>query len=256
MEKIINKTIESMEMPFTVSIVIDDDINFSYSSFEAVKKRIEGFLNQVDRDFSPFKRNSLVCKYQRGELSNLAFTPQFQAIFAYSMDAYDTTQGAFDPFFNHHYDPTGIVKGWAIQGAFHQFLQPLIDSNQIVAAAINGAGDIQMAVNSQYDYIWDIGIENPTNVTQLCWHYQLRNGAIATSGVSKRGAHITRQTNNSLVQATVVANNLMDADVYATTAISMGQLRFKKFAVIQGINGLMIDNRQNLIELKGEFSYA
>ncbi|MGX7329108.1 hypothetical protein ACWOEC_07225 [Enterococcus bulliens] len=49
----------------------------------------------------------------------------------------EKSAGILDPFYSGTYDPTGLVKGWAIEEAFFRYLQPLLDTNQLIAASIN-----------------------------------------------------------------------------------------------------------------------
>lgn len=236
---------QSMTMPFTLQFAnpaFTDSLN---ADLQKVIHQVHQFLDQVDATFSPFKSDSLVSQYQRGDLQNNEITNQFREVFGLAIKAQSVTDGAFTPFFKKQYDPTGIVKGWAIQRAFERFMQPLIDDGKVVAVLLNGAGDIQMSTSDQSSFTWQIGIENPTDLSQLIYRYELKNGAIATSGISKRGEHIIHRDKTApLIQATIVANELIEADLLATTAIVMGKTKFTQFAQHHPTAGLLVDDQQ------------
>lgn len=151
---------------------------------------------------------------------------EFAQIYALAEQAKQLTCGHFDPMHAGQYDPTGIVKGWAIERAHERFLMPLIKSGQCDAAALGGGGDIQTAVADTSDFVWRIGVQDPANPNATLRTITLRNGAVATSGTSKRGEHITRSAHD-LAQATIVDDHLAFADMWATAAISAGERTFR-----------------------------
>lgn len=238
----------AMQMPFTLKFALIGDGPIP-AELTQVAKKVEQFLQQVDQNFSPFKADSLVSKYQRGELTAAEFSPQFQEVYGIAIQAQQVTNGAFDPFYAEQYNPTGLVKGWAIQRAFERFVQPLINRQIVLGAALNGAGDIQMAVVDNTDFRWEIAIENPADVQQVIWHYQIGTGAIATSGFSQHAGHIKVQTVPDLNQVTIVASTLIEADVLATAAITMGSSQLQKFRKTYPLTGLLVDQQQQIQEI-------
>lgn len=200
--------------------------------------RIANHLHSVETRFSPFNARSLVACARRGDWSALLNDPDFAEVYALCTQAKQLTDGAFDPMHDGAYDPTGIVKGWAIQRAHERILMPLVRSGRCAAAALGGGGDIQTAVHADSDFQWRIGVQNPFAVDAGTTHTDaehtatlrtitLRNGAVATSGTYRRGEHITR-TAHDLAQATVVDDHLIFADMWATAAISAGERRFRE----------------------------
>ncbi|KAB7789931.1 FAD:protein FMN transferase [Bifidobacterium leontopitheci] len=128
---------------------------------DSVMPKIAAWLDHVDRAFSPFRADSLVGRARRGDWSALLTDPEFAEVYALCQQAKRLTGGAFDSMHAGVYDPTGIVKGWAVQRAFERFLQPLIRDGQCEAAAIGGGGDIQTGVAETSGFVWRIGVENP-----------------------------------------------------------------------------------------------
>ena len=77
-------------------------------------------------------------------------------------------------------DPTGLVKGWAVERA---------------AALLERAGARRFLVDAGGDVVlrggpWRVGIRHPRLRDRLAAVLELRDGAVATSGAYERGAHI------------------------------------------------------------------
>lgn len=241
-------TIASMAMPFTIQTVSYPNRPYPYEITKQAIQYLQTYLDQIDQDFSPFKNNSLVSRFQNNQLLPSEFTDQFQEVLGLTTMFRDLTEGAFDPYFDNHYDPTGLVKGWAIQHGFDFFLKPLLQQDSIVAIALNGAGDMQLNTKENNPFQWHVGIENPADPQSIIREITIQNGAIATSGFSKRGQHIKRiSPDDSLTQATIIANELIVADVMATTAIAMERQKFEAFANKQNLHGLLITNTSQQI---------
>lgn len=242
------QTLNAMTMPFTLKFVMTKASPLTDHTLAATVDAVARVLQQIDQDFSPFKSTSLISRYQRGVLKPHQFTDQFQEVFALASKAQSLTNGAFDPYFDHHrYNPTGLVKGWAIQRIFERELAPLLYTTDLVAVALNGAGDIQMGVRPDHPYTWHVGIEDPADPQRLIHQYALQNGAIATSGFSQHPQHIlTQNQSTDLTQATVIANALIEADILATSAIAMGQAQFRHFTIHYPTHGLLVDQQQHI----------
>lgn len=218
-----------MGMPFTVKLgfTLSTDFFSNKVIFENLIKKITVYLNHIDEHFSPFKKMSLVSKFQRRELTLPEFTTEFQEVYNIAESATSETKAYFDAHVKGVYDPTGLVKGWAIEKAFYSFLHPLVSKHLVQAVAINGAGDMQFEVESETDFKWQIGIEDPLDPSKTLAVFQMPTGAIATSGTSKRGEHIIRTgSGEELIQASIIAPSLIQADIYATAAISAGRTPF------------------------------
>ena len=73
---------------------------------------------------------------------------------------------------------------------------------------------------------WRIGVEDPRSADRIVAIVPVRNGAVATSGLAHRGAHIqdprTGIVPTALASVTVVAPSLTWADIDATAAFVLG----------------------------------
>ena len=129
------------------------------------------------------------------------------------------TGGLFDPYFSGRYDPTGLVKGWAVARAFTLAISPMLDDGRLRSAAINAGGDMLVSTVEADSPGWMIGVEDPRDTRRYLAAFRLRGGAVATSGASKRGEHVARRC-REVLQATVIADSIIDADVWATALLA------------------------------------
>lgn len=235
-----NMVIDQMNIPFTIKFATKDPDDLVMEQLEKTTKKIEIKLRQIDLDFSPFRADSLVSKYQLGDRRPLLNSQDFQSVYAQTMLAEQMTEKIFTPYFSGRFDPTGLVKGWAIEQSFEQYLRPLLADPKIAGVSLNGGGDIKLAVRDDSDFQWGIGIEDPNNLLDIIATYYLRNGAIATSGNSKRGEHIIKKAANEVTQVTIVSNSLVDADVWATTGVAAENEQFLRLIKEHNLSGLLI----------------
>lgn len=252
-----NRVVKQMNIPFTIKLATKDPDVVVMEQLKIVTGQINERLHRIDLDFSPFRDDSLVSRYQRGDQSPLLESTDFQSIYAQTVLAEQMTDSIFTPYFAGHFDPTGLVKGWAIEQAFDQYLKPLLEDPKIEAVSLNGGGDMKLATRQGSDFHWGIGIENPDDLSQIIATYYLKNGAVATSGNSKRGEHIIRMHENAVEQVTVISNSLVDADVWATVGISAGIDKFSTMINEYNLSGLLIDEtRKSLNFSEGAIANA
>lgn len=240
----------AMSLPFVLTLVLDPKQADAMPNPGAIVDQVGAFLKQVDQDFSAFKPTSLVSRFQRGELAEDEYTEQFKEVLDLATKAEATTDGAFDPYYSGKYDPTGMVKGWAIEQAFNAYLAPLIRHQRVTAAVLNGAGDMRFGVMAGSDFIWNIGIGDPNDSERMIYQLDIQNGAMATSGIGPQGNHISlKGFDATLEQATIISDNLIEADVLALAAVAMGKEAFLAFSETHEANGLLVDQNMTEIEL-------
>jgi DMSO/TMAO reductase YedYZ heme-binding membrane subunit len=118
-------------------------------------------------------------------------------------------------------DPSGVVKGWAVQRA-SMFLAALEETDFCLSAG----GDIVCHTALPDSAAWRIGIEDPHNPTRLIAMVPVRSGAVATSGTAHRGDHLvdprTGQPPKAIASVTVIEASLTWADIDATAAYVHG----------------------------------
>ena len=234
--------LKRMNMPFTIVFVRDSFDEMLIDVLNQIVNEIDKYLQNVEEKFSPFLSESLVSRHTDigEELQDDFFDIEYQEVYSRSIIAKKETHGLFDPFFDGKYNPTGFVKGWAIENAFMKYIKPLIDNNILEAGAINGAGDMQVGTRLDSNFSWEIGIENPEDKEKIIAKYSIKNGAVATSGLSKKGQHIKSDNEINHVQVTVVGTYLSDVDVLATAGIIANEKIWSKIVKNKLLTGILL----------------
>jgi thiamine biosynthesis lipoprotein len=183
-------------------------------------------LREVDRVFSTYRADSAISRLGRGELRVEDCPAEVLEVLELGERARLESRGAFDvrrpgPDGVRLLDPSGVVKGWAVQRAA-QALEALPETDFCLAAG----GDMVVRTRLATSRDWRIGIEDPADPTAVVAVVPLRNGAIATSGLAHRGAHIvdarTGATPLAIASVTVIGPDLVWADIDATAAFALG----------------------------------
>ncbi|MDN6968518.1 FAD:protein FMN transferase [Oenococcus sp. UCMA 17063] len=216
--------INEMNIPFTVQIIVKEDDEITRKIILERAKKIHEWLVLVDHIFSPFKTDSELVLYNHRKIELINTNPFFQEVFALSVWAKEMTQGMFSANFAGEYNPTGVVKGWAIEKVEHVQLKPLLSDPNFVAVNLNGGGDMQFNTSSGSDWQWGIGIVSPFNNEKFISRFGMKNGAVATSGTSQRGEHLFNPSTGyavstesfNIISATVIDSKLTYADIWAT----------------------------------------
>ena len=187
---------------------------------------VVGVLRRADRVFSTYRPDSPINRWGRGELALGDAPPEVAEVLALAEAARVESGGAFDiratpsPYGGGP-DPSGVVKGWAVQRA-STLLDRLVDTDHCLSAG----GDMVCRTRRPDADPWQIGIEDPSDPARLLATIPVHNGAVATSGTLHRGEHIvdprTGAPARALRQVTVVGPDLTAVDIEATTAFVLG----------------------------------
>ena len=187
-------------------------------------------LHEVDATFSTYKADSAVSRVRRGELDLPQAPDAVREVAALCRQAADRCDGWFagwlpdGPRGPRLFEPTGLVKGWAVEAACRRLAGALPAHDVLVDAG----GDVALQCNRTDTPDWTVGIEDPRERTRLLATLPLRAGGVATSGSAARGAHVldprTGEAGGAgLLAVTVVGPSLLWADVYATAAFARGR---------------------------------
>jgi len=183
-------------------------------------------LTEVDRVFSTYREDSVISQLSRGAIRLADCPAEVHEVLALGDRARVESGGAFDvrrpgPDGVPTLDPSGVVKGWAVERA-SAHLRALPDTD----ACLSAGGDMVCHVADAGRPPWRVGIEDPRDPQQLLATVAVRRGAVATSGTAHRGEHITDARTGAVPGAvasvTVVADDLTWADIDATAAYAMG----------------------------------
>ena len=201
-------------------------------------------LRDVDRVFSTYRADSHVSRLGRGEIGLAECPPEVAEVLAIGELARIQSGGAFDvrrpgPDGRTVLDPSGVVKGWAVERAARTLLA--LDDTDVCLSA---GGDMVCHVADPARDPWLVGIEDPHDPTRVLARVPVRHGAVATSGTAHRGEHIvdarTGRTATGVAQVTVVGPDLTWTDVDATAAYALGAGALAWLATRTGRTGLVV----------------
>lgn len=234
-----------MGMPITIEVI---------GSTEEILTPAFEYLRHIDEVFSTYKAASQISRLNRGELTGEQASAEVQQVLAECARYKTATQGFFDiarP--QGGIDPSGLVKGWAIQGA-----ADLIAGTGAKNFFVSAGGDVQTVGHNAQGQPWRVGITNPFEPKQLAKQVQLSGQAIATSGSYERGAHIynphTGKPADELVSLSVIGPSIYETDVLATAVFVMGQPGLK-FLTERGYEAMMITAQQAVVLTPGFGQY-
>lgn len=216
-----------------------------------IAERIEQMFAALRADdalFSTWRPDSAVSRIRRGHLRLSDASARVREAARLCEQATERTGGAFsawlpDPAGDPAFDPTGLVKGWAVEQAFTT-LTTALRAFGPHDALVDAGGDVLVACRRADTPDWLIGIEDPRDRTRTVLCVPLRAGAVATSGTTARGAHLldpaTGAPTHGLLSATVIGPELTWADVYATAAFVRGEPAAEWIATIPGHAAVLV----------------
>jgi FAD:protein FMN transferase len=187
------------------------------------------WLHWVDRVFSPYRADSDVSLLAEAEITVEACASEVAEVIAACAALRMQSGGYFTAAPGGRFDPSGYVKGWAVERA-----AVILSRAGSASHLVNGGGDVQCVGGKpradspagQSPEPWRVGVADPLRPGRLALVVAATDGAIATSGVSERGAHIidpyTGRPPAGLASITIVGPSLASADAFATAAFAMG----------------------------------
>ncbi len=238
-----------MGMPVTVEIAdagaSEELLNIAFDYFE-----------YVDATFSTYKPESEISRINRGEIALAEASDDMRAIFGLAEQTRQATGGYFNISRNGSYDPSGIVKGWAIDQAAERLRE-----RGCANFYVDAGGDIQLAGNNSAGKLWQIGIRNPFNMDEIVKVLALTDCGVATSGTSIRRQHIYNpfqpgQPLTEIVSLTVIGPDIYEADRFATAAFAMGRAGILFIEQLDGFEGYQIDARGQATATSGFMRYT
>jgi thiamine biosynthesis lipoprotein len=194
----------------------------SFGEFDVAMRSVLPWLRWVDVTFSTYRPDSDVNRLARRELALPACAPEVNEVLQECARLRATSSGYFDHERHGSLDPSGLVKGWAIERASHILCAAGIDNH-----LINGGGDIRVTGHAAPDRPWRLGIANPFAPMTLLARVELTDAALATSGTYERGHHIDDPVRGGpatdLVALTVLEHDLTRADGISTAGFARGR---------------------------------
>jgi FAD:protein FMN transferase len=208
-------------------------------AWDAAVAEVVAWLHHVDAVFSTYRASSDISRIQRGELRLDEADSDVGPVLDLCAQVQVATGGAFTAMPQGRLDPTGLVKGWAIERASR-----LLCAYGAANHGINGGGDMQLAGEAAPGRPWVVGISDPHDRGRILTTLRGRDFAVATSGVAERGQHIldpfSARPATTLASATVTGPSLTFADAYATAAFVMGRDATRWIDGVEGFETLLV----------------
>jgi thiamine biosynthesis lipoprotein len=243
------KPFEHIELAMGTRFSFRGRSSLSDSDTSIVLNQACAILHEADRIFSLYKPESPLSRLARGATSVAECPPVVNEIW----DACEAWEKATDGWFSaftpeHTFDPSGLVKTWAANRAAEFVLE-----RGITDFTLNAGGDVMISDGVSEAIDWRMGISKPVSIaaedagvlTVVDLH-RTAFRAMATSGSAERGAHIWnpkaggREPAKEFVQVSVIARDLVTADVWATAAFAEGERAIEHLNRIDDIEALFV----------------
>jgi thiamine biosynthesis lipoprotein len=188
----------------------------------AALERVVARLHRIDAVFSTYRADSDISRLDRGEVGVEGCDPDVAGVLARCRETAAQTGGWFTERPCGRLDPSGWVKGWAVEEACR-----ILRAAGSREHCVSGGGDVQTAGGP-----WRVGVAHPLRPGALAAVLTGRDLAVATSGTAERGAHVvdpfTGRPAVGLASLTLVGDagtGLARTDAWTTAAFAMGPER-------------------------------
>jgi thiamine biosynthesis lipoprotein len=201
------------------------DVDFNSAIADACE-----ILHEADRVFSLYKPESPLSQLAAGRTSVAQCPPEVSDVWDECERWEKITDGWFSPFTAEHtFDPSGLVKTWAARRAAESLV-----TNGIKDFTMNAGGDVFVSNWASQDIDWRIAVSKPVSIADAeagaLAVVDLKGSdfrAMATSGSAERGSHIWSPKSDidpakAMLQISVIAKDLVEADIWATAAFAEG----------------------------------
>src|SRR4051812_43534087 len=200
------------------------------------------WLREMDATFSTYREDSEISRLGRGELTIADCRPEVDDVLTRCVALERETRGYFSVRPAGRLDPSGLVKGWAVDGAARRV--------RAERFCINAGGDVLARGGP-----WRVGIRHPIEHERLAAVVEVNDLAVATSGTYERGRHIldphTGWPPTGLLSVTIVGPAMATADAYATAAFAMGADGPDWTATLQGYDAMCITDDHRVLTTPG-----
>lgn len=196
---------------------------------------VRAWFDAVEAVLSPYRVDSDLCRWRSGRVALEDCSALLVEVVSDVGHLQRFTEGGFHPHDRSgRYDPTGYVKGWAIQRGVD-----LLRARGLDAVCLGIGGDIQACGRAEVGRPWRVAVADPTDPGRVVAVVEPPNDAtqyaVATSGDAERGDHIwdalggpswrPRGSAPRLACLTVVGPELRLADAFATALWAQAKSR-------------------------------
>lgn len=236
-----------MDMP--VAVEIADQTNNSEDIEEVFT-----YLRYMEEVFSTYNETSEIERINRGEITPENYSPEMKNILNLCEKTKQETNGYFDIAINGKIDPSGLVKGYAINEA-----AKILAGKGYHNYYVDIGGDVQAVGKNNENRSWAIGIRNPFNQDEIVKVVFVSDRGVATSGTYIRGNHIYNPIRKipatEIVSLTVVGFDIYEADRFVTPAFAMGLEGINWLEQHPGLEGYLITHDRRAIFTSGFSKY-
>jgi thiamine biosynthesis lipoprotein len=227
-------------MGTVASVHVHDDVDPVIAHLAVDDVLVE--LERLDAMFSTFRPDSAISRINRGALHPLDAPAEVVDV----LDAVTWLEHASGGTFRAHppehpdmIDPAGFVKGWAAERASRRLSEAGLEHWYVAVG-----GDLQAHGRPRSAPYWRIAIADPSQPGEVAGALRIAAGAVATSGLAERGAHLWHggtgrrlhpegadhaglaergDEDDPIVSMTVIGPHLAWVDAFATVAFVMGR---------------------------------
>lgn len=206
-------------------------------------------LHEADRIFSLYKPESPLSQLTTGKTSVSQCPPVVSEVWDACEYWEKQTDGWFSPFTPEHtFDPSGLVKTWAAKRAADYLIEA-----GITDFTMNAGGDVLISDGATGVDDWKIALSKPVSIASedagalaVLDLSGTEFRAMATSGSAERGSHIWNpkapdsDPAQSLLQVSVIAKDLVEADIWATAAFAEGPNALARIDALDGVEAFAI----------------
>jgi len=237
-----------MGMPITVEIV-------GGRIHPTLFNEVYDYFTEIDNRFSTYKPESEISQLNAGTLPEAKLSSDMQTVLKLCEQTRKDTSGYFNIVHAGKRDPSGLVKGWAIQHAAE-----ILRDRGCHNFTVEAGGDIQAHGVNSSGIPWRVGIRNPFKHDEIVKAIAAHNIGVATSGTAIRGQHIYDPYQpaaklTDIASLTVIGPNIYEADRFATAAFAMGRPGIAFLEQRDGLEGYMIDKNRHATMTSGFESY-
>ncbi|HEU0205829.1 MAG TPA: FAD:protein FMN transferase [Pseudolysinimonas sp.] len=217
-------------------------VSLEWSGDPSQLDEVSSLFEAADRRFSLYRPDSELRQVADGTLELLDASAELREVYATALGWRGETGGAFTP---HRPDGTldlnGIVKAWAMSEAGRALGRGGTGGDW----CLNVGGDVLVSGQAAPGAPWVVGIVDPADRAGLLTAVPVVGArrAVATSGSAERGDHIwTRGRERAeFAQVTVVADDIVTADVLATAIVSGGAASLDDLTARFDVDVLTVD---------------
>ncbi|MFC6323895.1 hypothetical protein [Companilactobacillus baiquanensis] len=227
-----SRIIEAMGNSFTVKLATKNYDIVAQDIFHQTCYAIEKEIAEIIDEPYPFRKDSLVADFENSTEIN---DDVLQSVFAQAKSANKINNKASSEKSIRNSKFDSLIKSWMVDKIFESNLRPLLNSSIISGISMNSGGDMKVATRKGDDFYWEIGIRNPTDSQSMTGYY-LKNGSVSTS----------KSNNDSIQQATIFSYDLVEANIWSNTGVTIGMDRFSRMVWKSKLTGVLFNQTRSI----------